>query len=621
MFPSSSGSVSPLLTSVHFGVQLPPECHQGTGAVLCLVGDSAHLGQWDTKRAVALQQDEGGNWCVGLLFPSGLAVEYKYFLRGDRLLQWEKGPNRTVNISGLEMVVEDGSFRQEHSQAENQIKVDDGWLNHEQLQLNFILGAMDTRTPGKWIRCLALTNGEEGLGTHMKIKHVKASGAGNAALFTLPLESFTQECNFYGGSISELSVVVTIYRHNDKIGRAFLSPEDFKNMRGTFTRPVVNFKGKHIGTFTCSFQIITPMIHPKNSLATLWHEEHKKTPIFQPHIGHRGCGQSQHGKAQANPISENTMLSFLTAAHFGCEYVETDLQLTKDGVPVIFHNYEAKVGPHLQVPICHLTYEQFLQLKPSQSQENFRKILPRLCKSKSMDDLQKGRELGKDRVKMPIHEGFTCLREVLNLVPAKVGFLLEIKYPSDYVTRTRQINYPERNLLVDTILKELFDCNQTRKIIFLSFDPDICVMLKRKQNCWPVLFLTNIGTAEVPIGPEDDDDLNHWDHRTLSFEGAIHFAELAHLRGIVAKASSVLRGPEVVQLAKDKGLVFCTYGEENSDEEKRALQKENGVDALIVDNILKITKKLREKEQISNVVFADQFLRATSFGTETQAVS
>lgn len=50
-------------------------------------------------------------------------------------------------------------------------------------------------------------------------------------------------------------------------------------------------------------------------------------------------------------------------------------------------------------------------------------------------------------------------------------------------------------------------------------------MLRRKQNCWPVFFLTNIGTPEAPIGPDDDYDFNHWDHRCLGYEGAIHFAE------------------------------------------------------------------------------------------------
>lgn len=48
-------------------------------------------------------------------------------------------------------------------------------------------------------------------------------------------------------------------------------------------------------------------------------------------IGHRGA------KAYA---PENTLASFHAAADLGIEWVETDVKLTKDGVPIIFHDDE-----------------------------------------------------------------------------------------------------------------------------------------------------------------------------------------------------------------------------------------------------------------------------------------
>lgn len=48
-------------------------------------------------------------------------------------------------------------------------------------------------------------------------------------------------------------------------------------------------------------------------------------------IGHRGA------KAYA---PENTLASFHAAADLGCEWVEIDVKLTKDGVPVVFHDEE-----------------------------------------------------------------------------------------------------------------------------------------------------------------------------------------------------------------------------------------------------------------------------------------
>ncbi|MCE9506999.1 MAG: glycerophosphoryl diester phosphodiesterase, partial [Alphaproteobacteria bacterium] len=48
-------------------------------------------------------------------------------------------------------------------------------------------------------------------------------------------------------------------------------------------------------------------------------------------IGHRGA------KAYA---PENTLASIHTAADLGIEWVEIDVKLTKDGVPIIFHDDE-----------------------------------------------------------------------------------------------------------------------------------------------------------------------------------------------------------------------------------------------------------------------------------------
>lgn len=68
-------------------------------------------------------------------------------------------------------------------------------------------------------------------------------------------------------------------------------------------------------------------------------------PLFVPAAGHRGLGRSYRDDVldQAE-IRENTLLSFSEAGKGGAEYVELDVMLTKDRVPVIFHDFD--VGIH-----------------------------------------------------------------------------------------------------------------------------------------------------------------------------------------------------------------------------------------------------------------------------------
>ena len=47
---------------------------------------------------------------------------------------------------------------------------------------------------------------------------------------------------------------------------------------------------------------------------------------------------------------ENTIESFKEAAAYGADMVEIDVQLTKDGIPVIYHDFHVKVN--LRKRVC-----------------------------------------------------------------------------------------------------------------------------------------------------------------------------------------------------------------------------------------------------------------------------
>lgn len=73
-----------------------------------------------------------------------------------------------------------------------------------------------------------------------------------------------------------------------------------------------------------------------------------------PLIGHRGaCGYAP----------ENTIESVRTAAELGAQWVELDVKLTKDGVPIIFHDEDLDRTTNGSGPVMLATYEDIKQLE------------------------------------------------------------------------------------------------------------------------------------------------------------------------------------------------------------------------------------------------------------------
>jgi glycerophosphocholine phosphodiesterase GPCPD1 len=75
------------------------------------------------------------------------------------------------------------------------------------------------------------------------------------------------------------------------------------------------------------------------------------------------------------------------------------------------------------------------------------------------------------------HRPFPTLEGVFHYVSEETGFNIEIKYPIELVNGQHECaNYFERNEFVDIILAEVFRNAGTRRVVFSSFDPDICTM-------------------------------------------------------------------------------------------------------------------------------------------------
>ncbi|KAF3005658.1 Glycerophosphocholine phosphodiesterase [Curvularia kusanoi] len=377
-----------------------------------------------------------------------------------------------------------------------------------------------------------------------------------------------------------------------------------------------------IGTVNFNFLVITPFQHPNMSIT----EEHTywKKMASTMVIGHRGLGKNTD-KQRTLQLGENTIQSFISAANLGAEYVEFDVQLTKDLVPVIYHDFlVSETG--IDAPVHTLTLDQFLHIGEGQKPRSSRSGSPenvtpvngiaggdkiytntkrlrsysvdnstqRNIHTERQDELRERMKYTRDYIKkgykgnsrgISIGSDFTTLERMFKSkdIPASVGFNIEMKYPMLHESEEEEMDQyaVELNTFVDTVLRVVYDHSNQRRIVFSSFNPDICLMLSFKQPSIPVLFLTDAGTSEVG------------DKRAGSLQEAIRFASRWNLLGIVSAADPLVMCPRFIRMVKENGLVCMTYGVLNNDPKNVRLQEKEGIDAVIVDSVLSIRQGLQ----------------------------
>jgi glycerophosphodiester phosphodiesterase len=438
---------------------------------------------------------------------------------------------------------------------------------------------------------------------------VSASGAnGEPTVIDLPVQDniATEPMTFMTTDVSKVKVlfdiVPTYAGTNDRVvgrGVALLSTIKTSigskriSLQGDMKIPIVAASTLDvIGAVNFNFLIITPFEHPSMSV-TEQHTYWKKMAASTMVIGHRGLGKNTASRTSLQ-LGENTIQSFISAANLGAEYVEFDVQLTKDLVPVIYHDFlVSETG--IDAPVHTLTLDQFLHIGEGQKPRQSRPASPesgllsnglngdqdrpntRRLRSYSVDNstqrnihLDRQQEL-TERMKhtrdfkkkgfkgnnrgFSIQSSFTTLEKMFNELPEAVGFNIEMKYPMLHESEEEEMDQyaVELNSFVDTVLQKVYDKMGKRNCIFSSFNPDICLMLSFKQPSIPVLFLTDAGTS--PVG----------DIRAASLQEAIRFASRWNLLGIVSSAEPLVMCPRLVKVVKESGLVCVSYGTLNND--------------------------------------------------------
>ncbi|CAL9014872.1 unnamed protein product [Prunus brigantina] len=288
-------------------------------------------------------------------------------------------------------------------------------------------------------------------------------------------------------------------------------------------------------------------------------------------IGHRGNGMNalQSSDRRMRAIKENSIASFNSAANFPIDFVEFDVQVTKDDCPVIFHDnfiLSEENGTVFERRVTELCLSEFLCYGPQREAGKEGKTLLR----KTKDGKIVRWDVEKD-------DSLCTLQEAFEQVEPSLGFNIELKF-DDYVVY-------EQDYLINVfqaILQVVLNYAEDRPIIFSSFQPDAALLVKKLQSTYPVFFLTNGGT-----------ELYH-DVRRNSLEEAIKLCLEGGLQGIVSEVKGVFRNPGALTKIKEAKLSLLTYGKLNNVAEAVYMQYLMGIEGVIVDHVQEITEAVSD---------------------------
>lgn len=334
-----------------------------------------------------------------------------------------------------------------------------------------------------------------------------------------------------------------------------------------------------------------PMVSPRGNLIAMWNMRFLKIKSFfgklnqppqfgngftmpnHPFIGHRGHGTTFSSEGvRISDYLENTISSMRAAYDKGIRVVEFDVQLSKDKVPVVYHDFKtnfrllnADSESKIQIPVQELKYDD---LKKNQFQLNHD------SKNKYDESFY-----NDDKTKL-----FPKLEHLFKKLPEDLCFDIEIKYSMALVGGVMEDNLmtsTDKNEYVDSILRVCFKFIGKRNIFFSSFDPDVCSILKAKQSYFPVMLISG-NTRPLSF--------NHRYAQTL--EAGIAFAAVEKLYGVVFYSTPLLDEKKILIMKAHKlGLKMFTWGRRNNEEDMVQIQQDLSVDAIALDNIDMVKKE------------------------------
>lgn len=273
----------------------------------------------------------------------------------------------------------------------------------------------------------------------------------------------------------------------------------------------------------------------------------------------------QSADRRMNALKENSILSFNAAANYPIDFIEFDVQVTKDDCPVIFHDdfilTQHNNGTVYERRITELSLAEFLSYGPQKEEGLTGKPLMRKTKDGKIVSWT-----------VETDDSACTLKEAFEKVNPSIGFNIELKFDDHIVYQQDYLIHA-----LKAVLHVVLEYAKGRPIIFSSFQPDAALLVKKLQTCYPVFFLTNGGT-EI-----------YYDVRRNSLEEATKLCLEGGLEGIVSEVKGIFRNPGVVNKIKESKLSLLTYGKLNNVPEAVYMQHLMGIDGVIVDFVEQVT--------------------------------
>ncbi|KAL4570082.1 hypothetical protein LXL04_025733 [Taraxacum kok-saghyz] len=286
-------------------------------------------------------------------------------------------------------------------------------------------------------------------------------------------------------------------------------------------------------------------------------------------IGHRGTGMNllQSSDPRMKSIKENSIRAFNAAGKFNLDFIEFDVQVTRDDYPIIFHDnfiFTEDKGVLIEKRVTDLSLEEFLSYGPQREPDKVGKPLFRKTKEGRIFEWK----VEKD-------DHFCTLEDVFENISHSKGFNIEFKFDDNVVYKEDQLVH-----VIQVVLRVVYKYAKERSIYFSSFQPDAALLIRKLQKIYPVFFLTNGGSE------------TYTDIRRNSLDEAMKLCLAGGLNGIVSEVRAILRNPGVIRRIKDSNLSLISYGQLNNMREVVYAQLLMGVDGVIVDLVQEITEAI-----------------------------
>ncbi|XP_011186431.2 glycerophosphocholine phosphodiesterase GPCPD1 [Zeugodacus cucurbitae] len=589
------------------------------GERVAVVGDHTRLGAWQVERAVVMTPSARGVvWSAKVAICANARIHYRYFIYSvdkygrRRVHEWEGVPyGRVLEKHQMYRPPGKDQFGLLSHMTVGDVEHEKGWLRNEYaIEFKFIWEQhmkfyryMRLNRATKFLLKMSVSeNGFELAPSAWRDSELEVSHyAYNRSQF----QKQTQRgVPYTAGDIVIFRFTVTLNTKNsyqlsiftadgERVGVALILASDLRAAEGVLQLPIQGtVNGYQVGALTLPYLIIRPLVgaadyNLRGSFQRYW-------PMNWPSvdIGRRGIGASYNAEA---PFVENTIASFLYAHQFKADMVELDVQLTRDYVPVVWHDFGFKTAPKGRIVegvedldyvlIKDLTYKQL--------------------KSSRVFAIEDGEiyEYTNYNVRnVSVTERiFVTLREVFEIVPTPLGLDIEIKWPQSLISGALEsVQTLGKNRFVDIILKTTVKYGCGRPLFFSSFDADICTMLRLKQNVFPVAFVT-IGATRLW---EPYKDL-----RTRSYLSAVNFAQSANLLGTVPHAEDFLQHGALLDLGLDLGQATFVWGDDLQDAQTVEQFKRWHVSGVIYDRIDLYGPRRKRERFFSTPELLDIFTR------------